>query len=356
MTIASVIIVNWNTRKLLKPCLNSVRRQTQTDFEVILVDNGSTDDSVAFVKQNYAEVKIIENKTNVGLDEAINIGAKKAKGRYIVFINTDMIADKNWLKELVEPMEKNPELTGVSSMAYNGYWKKDYEFQGFGTTCFFGQCIIDKRIPKKTQKLFEVFGISGGAGIIRNEKKQIFDPDYFMYSEDAYYTWLKKVQGALFAVNPKSYVYHEEGGSSKKVPLRTVFYQERNRLLSAFIGYEVSTLVKLTPLLALNLLAINLFDIKHLFARVVAYSWLLWHFSLIARKRKFIQKKRKVSDKEIIKSMSCKFYEELLLKNSLLKAVVKLLNGLQYYYCWAVGLRTTEFRKKEELFIENRRI
>ena len=105
----SVIIVNWNGKKYLEVCLSSVFNQTYPDYEVILVDNGSTDGSIEYIKNNFSKVKLIELNKNYGFAKANNIGIKEAFKnsdiKYVITLNNDTLTDINWLFFLVRVME-----------------------------------------------------------------------------------------------------------------------------------------------------------------------------------------------------------------------------------------------------------
>ena len=102
---ASIIILNWNGKGLIKDCLNSVYNQTYKNFEVYFIDNGSTDNSIAHVKKNFPKSNNFQLDKNKGFAKGMNEGIKKSlkdnKTKYIVCLNNDTIVDKNWLKELI---------------------------------------------------------------------------------------------------------------------------------------------------------------------------------------------------------------------------------------------------------------
>ena len=112
---AIVVIPNWNGKDFISECLDSLTIQTYKDFEIIVVDNGSTDGSKELIKQKYPEVSLIELDKNYGFAGGVNAGIKKALAggaKYIVLFNNDAVADKNWLKRLIEVVETNP-LAGI---------------------------------------------------------------------------------------------------------------------------------------------------------------------------------------------------------------------------------------------------
>ncbi len=111
----SVIIVNWNTKDFLNNCIRSIKKNTQKiSFEIIVIDNGSTDGSASAVEANFPEVILIKNQKNLGYGRANNQGYALAKGKYILFLNSDMAVQKNCLDRMFDFMEKNPAV-GASS-------------------------------------------------------------------------------------------------------------------------------------------------------------------------------------------------------------------------------------------------
>lgn len=104
----SVIIPNYNGKQYLKDCLDSMRNQTFRDFEVILADNGSEDGSVDYVKEKYPEVRVIALSENTGFCGAVNAGIRASKSRYVILLNNDTIAEKAFVKELLDCIRKKP--------------------------------------------------------------------------------------------------------------------------------------------------------------------------------------------------------------------------------------------------------
>lgn len=111
----SIIIVNWNTRDLLAQCIESIKTHTKrTSFEIIVVDNFSPDGSSEMVEESFPEVSLIKNTRNNGFGKANNQGLAKAKGKYILFLNSDIALNENCLDEMFDFMEQNPEVAASS--------------------------------------------------------------------------------------------------------------------------------------------------------------------------------------------------------------------------------------------------
>ena len=125
----SVVIPNWDGAEFLKICLPSIRTQSFKDsgsksgasFEIIVVDNGSKDGSLKYIKQNFPEVKLIQNPKNFGFAKAVNQGIKASKGKYIFLLNNDTKLDKNCIKNLVKSLNENPMISMVAAkmLQYN---------------------------------------------------------------------------------------------------------------------------------------------------------------------------------------------------------------------------------------------
>ena len=109
MQIATVVIPNLNGMKYLKDCLDSLRRQTRTDFSVILIDNGSTDGSADYVAQNYPGVRVERFSENRGFCGAVNAGIRMSSTRYVILLNNDTICDAQFVEQLVAAMEAHPD-------------------------------------------------------------------------------------------------------------------------------------------------------------------------------------------------------------------------------------------------------
>src|SRR3989338_8103823 len=116
----SVIIVNWNTKKLLEDCLRSIFKFTKdVSFEVIVVDNGSSDGSQAIVEKKFPQVKLIPNKDNLGFARANNQGIKIAKGKYVLLLNSDTYLIENSFKKLIKKAQSLPNLGVLAPQLLN---------------------------------------------------------------------------------------------------------------------------------------------------------------------------------------------------------------------------------------------
>ena len=341
---------------MLLACLDSLCKQTYSSFEVIVVDNGSTDGTEKLcASQKYEGLNMSYHQLgrNTGFAYAINYGCQKAseQAKYIALLNNDCIAAPDWLKELVLPMEGfdrlGMDVFGIASLAFQQYgggtYQKEWWCPGFGTTCFFGQTTIDERFAEDHPDFVPIFAPGGGASIyLFPKEKKMFDEDYFAYGEDTLLGFRKRQQGSGAYLNPKSIVYHKGEGTSRRIPYRKIFYQERNRWLNVLTCYEAKTLIKIAPLAIANLVGILMYDFINAPIRLFAICWLLTHPTRIIQKRRRIQQERKVTDYCVTASLSGKYYEEKLIKNSLLRKCIIWLNKIQLAYCRLVKVVTKE--------------
>ena len=349
--VVSVIILNWNGIHYTIPCLKSLKKQSYKNFEIIVVDNGSTQDNSVEILKKTKGIKLVLNSKNLGFASGNNVGVKASSStKYVAFLNNDTTVSPDWLKELVAVMDNNPELGEAESKIYNKYYDKKYEFDYYGTpTLLFFVSEYDFKVSEK--KYVPMFSTSGAAMIYRKNLVELpFDDDYFMYHEDSYLGWLLRLKGYKVGVVPKAKVYHEGEATIKSVKGMSNFFTylgERNRLMNLFIFYNPLTILKLSPLIFLTALFINVYDLKKVHIRLKSYLWLLTHTFSILSKRFSIQKQRKVPDSKITLYLSAKLFEVKYMKSNFAKLVAKSLNRFSFAYCKIVGIKFVESNRKE---------
>ena len=192
----SIIIPNFNGRQLLFDCLNSVFKQTFKNFDVIVVDNNSSDNSLNYIKENFLasrrsgpKVKIIRLDKNYGFAKAINKGVEVAKSEFVVFLNNDTSVDKNYLMNLVNCAKTHKEVISVNPKILNYYKRKTIDGLGIlinevGQAKSIAWQEIDKGQYDKER---DIFGATGGASLFKRLdfiQVGLFDEKYFMYFEE----------------------------------------------------------------------------------------------------------------------------------------------------------------------------
>lgn len=231
----TVIIPNWNGKKLLEECLKSLKSQTLKDFSIIIVDNGSTDDSVDLIEKNYPEIKIIKLNKNHGFAYACNCGAKYSKTKYIALLNNDAIADKNWLKNLLIEIEKNKDIGSCSSKMIKYFNRNIIDNCGHKFSLTGNVDIgIGKNINKFNNKK-EIFGVCGGAAIYLRKafiKVNGFDTLFHSYIEDFDINYRIRLLGYKSFYVPNAIVYHKGAQTFSMYSKKHSYYCSRNMWFS----------------------------------------------------------------------------------------------------------------------------
>ncbi len=305
---ASVIIPNWNGQDLLKDCLNSLKTQTFKDFEIILVDNGSTDDSVNYAEKTFPDIKIIRLKKNYGFDRAINEGVKYSTAGYVVFLNNDTAADKNFLSELIKCAEAHPEVISVNSRLLNFYDRKIIDGVGIlinevGQARSIGW---QEKDNGQYEKETYIFGATGGGSLFKRKefiKVGMFDERYFMYSEEVDFAFRAQFLGYKAIYCPKAIIYHKHKATSKKLPASLEYWQFRNMTQTIIKDFPVGILLKNWRFLKIILVHLNtyIYQIKKgfLWAPFLADLWILFNLPRLITERRKIMKSKIMKDSYI---------------------------------------------------------
>lgn len=255
----SIIIVNWNTKDLLLRCLQSVFSTANgLDYEVIVVDNASTDDSLAAVQEYYPRVKIIQNQENVGFAKANNQAINLARGRYYLLLNTDAFVHQGTLKTLINYMDAFPKIGAAGCRLYYEDGTLQRSANAFPTlfTELWQALWLDRLFPnnqtfgKYTMSYWglddfrEVDWVMGACMILRREAIEqvgLLDERFFMYSEEADLCYRIKHGGWIVSYIPDASATHLWGGTSRKVPSETFLRLYRSRILFFRKHYGILT-------------------------------------------------------------------------------------------------------------------
>ena len=302
---ASVIIVNYNGREYLEECLRSLLNKDRRDYEVILVDNASTDGSAEYVEQVFPEVLVIRNEANQGFAQGNNVGARWAKGEYLAFLNPDTVVEPGWLEALIAALDTDPQAGLATSKILLladprriNTCGNDVHYTGL-TLCR-GMGMDYSTLTKP----IEVNAVSGAAFVIRKDVFGAlggFDEAFFLYMEDTDLSWRARLAGYRCIYVPSSVVYHDY--TLRFGPEKT-FYQERNRYLMLLKGLRWPTLLFLLPTLLLAEVVtwgfVLLQERRRLANKLRAYAWIVKHWGEIVESRRQVQTMRRVRDRDLI--------------------------------------------------------
>ncbi len=229
----SVIVLNWNGAHLLPDCLNSIRRQTFRDFEIIMPDNGSTDGSVELVTERYPEVDVIRFSENFGFSRPVNEGIRRGRGEFIALLNNDTELDSRYLEELVTAIAADPGLGMCAPKMV--YYDDPSLINSAGHACGPDGVVADIGRGQPDGPWFdqprEILGACAGAALYRKkmlEEVGLFDRDFFISFEDADLNWRAQWAGWRACYVPTAVIKHREGVSREIRSKRAVFLGLRN--------------------------------------------------------------------------------------------------------------------------------
>jgi GT2 family glycosyltransferase len=262
----SIIIVNWNTRDLLYRCIQDIYHYAGgLQYEILVVDNASSDDSVAMVQREFPQVKVIQNRENGGFSKANNIGIRQAQGRYYLLLNTDAFVHPGALETMVRFMDDHPEAGAGGCRLYYEDGSLQRSCTSFPTlaTELWQALWLDRLLPRS-----QVFGkywmsywdfndiravdsIMGAFMVLRREaidEVGLLDEGYFMYSEEVDLCYRLKKAGWTVLFTPQAKATHIWGGTSKRVQKETTFlrlYESRIRFFRKHYGEIPAFLFKI---------------------------------------------------------------------------------------------------------------
>jgi len=307
----SIIIVNFNGRELLRQCLITLFNTDYPNYEIVVVDNASTDGSLTEIKESFgsdSRIKVVENSENVGHAEGCNIGARMTKSKYLVFLDSDIeFKAENWLWELVKVMENDYSVGLAQAKIVLAEDKSCLDYvcvavDGLGTwAANYGS--KEERLKEN----FEIFAASSGCCIIRREVfSQVggFDADYFIYDDDTDLSLRARLLGYRVLFVPSAVVVHR-GGVLRGITSNTLYHSSKNRLYTALKNYELrnawwrfSVLAFFTFIVSIGFFAVK----KHDEAKATLKGLMnpIRTLPKIWRKRLLFQSKRRVRDFELV--------------------------------------------------------
>jgi len=312
--LVSIIILNYNGSMYLANCLGSVLKSSYDPFEIVLVDNASTDDSISIVKELFKDdrIVIIRNSSNMGFAEGNNVGAEYVRGDYLVFLNNDTKVEPRWLEELVKVMESDPKIGAAQSkLLMLNHDGRIIDSTG-DFVDFYGVAIqrdLGEEDVGQHENVEEVFSARGASMIVRhNVLKQVggFDPDFVLGCEDIDLCWRIRLRGYKVVYVPWSVVFHRGHGTSSclrkirrdPIPLLLIKNYDAFNLLLYLFPYSVFTC---------GAFILDIFLRRNLFlalGRFNAIRWAIFNLRSILVKRYVVQRViRRVPDSRVKRMM-----------------------------------------------------
>jgi len=238
--LVSIIIVNYNGKPLLEQCLESLSKVTYPNLEIILVDNNSTDDSIEFVKNSYPLSMIIKLDKNYGFAHPNNVGAKNAKGEFLLFLNNDTKVTPDFISEMIKTLKHDPKIAICQSLLLDPSGGVD------SSGDFIDSIGIAYSSKNRIKKIREILSARGASMIIRKkifEELKGFDEKFFVSFEDVDLGWRAWIMGYKVVVIPESIVYHLGGQTIKKIKSELSFHGLKNQLSMKITNFETSNAI-----------------------------------------------------------------------------------------------------------------
>ena len=255
----AVVIIHWNRRNLLEQFLPFLVKSTYSNLEIVVADNNSDDDSIAFVKANYPNITIVKNDDNYGYAGGYNHALKHVTADYFVLLNNDIEVTPNWIEPVIEAMEKDKTIAAAQPkmLDYNNRQKFEYAGAGGGYIDVFGYAFCRGRIFEVLEEdkgqyndTHSAFWATGACMFVRAEvfkKLHGFDEHFFAHMEKIDLCWRMQLAGHTLVTVPQSAVYHVGGGTLNKQSPQKTYLNFRNNLIMLTKNLPVSTLLWLIP-------------------------------------------------------------------------------------------------------------
>lgn len=262
----TIIIPNYNGMHFMKPCLESLEKQLCRDFEILVVDNASSDGSLEYMKENYPSVDVIALDQNYGFSKAVNVGIRHASTPYVILLNNDTVAEPHYVGEMIRAIESSDQIFSVSSKMIQMYHPELIDSAGdLYTLVGWGVCRGTGRSVSNYTHPGLVFSACAGAAIYQRsvfEEIGYFDEQHFAYLEDIDIGYRAKIYGYHNCYAPAAHVYHVGSGTSgSKYNSFKVKLSARN---SVYLNYKNMPF----PLLLLNSIPLFIgYVLKYLFFR-----------------------------------------------------------------------------------------
>jgi GT2 family glycosyltransferase len=230
----SVVIPNLNGRRFLGPCLDALTAQTDRDLETIVVDNGSDDGSVSFLRERFPDVRVVELHRNHGFAGAMNAGIREAEGELVAFLNNDAEPRPDWLHELRACLGRHPRAVAATAKLVNADAPERLDGAGDGLTPSFLPFVHGHGEPDEGRYDEEigVFSASGTASLWRGDVLNElggFDERFFAYYEDVDLSFRARLLGYECWYAPRAVTVHRRGGTAGEDLRFTLYHPAKNR-------------------------------------------------------------------------------------------------------------------------------
>lgn len=315
LQLVSLILVNWNSRKYLEPLLESLKKQSYKNIEMLLFDNGSSDGSLEYIRQNYPRIKITQSEENQGFARPLNICIARSKGKYILVANMDTFFEPHFIEEMVKAIEIAPDIGSVAGKIFKiKAGKKTQEPDCFSHFIRKDRTVVHLSVkePDYQSSFYKegryCFGTPASAALYKREmledikvNGEIFDENFFAYWEDVDVDWRSALRGWKCYYNPQAIAYHvREGSGLKKSDSKIAADCLANKFLTIIKNDSIRYVITDLHLIFLKA-CVEWLDYarRNIIIPLIAL-WKIFRLTpRMFRKRKVIQRRKKVDHKYI---------------------------------------------------------
>jgi GT2 family glycosyltransferase len=308
LTHVTVVVLAWGSQPLLHKCVASIRGSTGVSTDVVVVDNGCTDDAVATLPDD-PNVAVVTAPSNLGFGGGCNLGARSARGEVVAFVNPDAIVSETALAALAAPLA-DPEV-GITSARLRLLDQPEQlnssgssiHYLGIGWANGYG---VDASLEARRRP------ITGATGAAMAMRRDTFDdlggftPEYFLYLEDSELSLRCWLAGMRVELIPEADVWHDYEFSRNT---QKFYFLERNRLLLVSSMYSTRTLVLLAPALIAYELAVTVLSLVQgwLPEKVRGWMWIARHRAWALEHRRAVQRRRVIDDRALAELLVDRF-------------------------------------------------
>ena len=255
----AVVIIHWNRKNLLEQFLPFLVKSTYSNLEIVVADNNSDDDSIAFVQSHYPLITIVKNDDNFGYAGGYNHALKHVTADYFILLNNDIEVTPNWIEPVIDAMEKDKTIAAAQPkiLDYNNRNKFEYAGASGGYIDMLGYAFCRGRIFDYLEEDLGqyndtqiAFWATGACMFVRADvfkKLNGFDEHFFAHMEEIDLCWRMQLDGHALVTVPQSVVYHVGGGTLNKQSPQKTYLNFRNNLIMLTKNLPVSTLIWLIP-------------------------------------------------------------------------------------------------------------
>ena len=308
---AAVVILNWNGRTFLEQFLPTVIKYSKDLAEVIVADNASGDNSVAYLQEYFPDIRIIRNETNGGFAKGYNDALKHVEAEYYILLNSDIEVTPHWLEPVLALMDSDKSIAACQPKILSYHEKNKFEYAGaaggfidkFGYPFCRGRLFLSMEEDHgQYDDITEVFWATGACMFVRSEYYHHYgglDEDFFAHMEEIDFCWRMKNHGFKIMYCPESVIYHIGGGTLPKSSSQKTYLNFRNNFTLLYKNLPAGRIV---PVFAFRMILDGIAALKFLldggfkdFIAVTQAHFSFYRRFFTIRKKRSRQPHRKVS-------------------------------------------------------------